>query len=715
VRGFRGFAGEQTFGFSTPATILAGGNHCGKSSTLNALEWCLFGDECTGKDTNIRERIGWVIHNHHMERPDVCVELRLTGSDGEFIVRRQLRQQPRKRTLLEELEVECSDGEAVDGAAAEHLLGRLLRTSFRDFSTMVYQHQELIRGIVTQEPTYRNDSIDRLLGLADYRNCLSGIADAKPKGYQKDADNKFDAFEKQVGTAFAMVQLQLEGGRREAEAAGIPRTRLTEKTLLDLVCQVAGEVQGFATGIGLELPAVDPPMRWQEVSAVENSLRDRIQELRGSLRDQEEQSTLYRRQTAVNNRITDYRDLKKREGEIGGAVRQLDTTWGSHQRVIARKGEIEQRLNELGSEREQISGRHLVLVDALAYLEACDASHVNRCPVCETEVHDLLPAVRGKVEQALQGKLDEVNTAIAGLENELEGLKEPTGKYQQFNDALAGSLAAKQELAQAVAQLLERDLSDDDDPVGLLRAEGTRVAQRLEQLKRLIDSRQERLTQLDSQLGKVRVVREVLHQAERQQIIERIKQTEQFSQLNWERDRFALFLSDVEAIQRAISEAAHEEADQKLQTARIAIDGYFRRLTGNPAVKRIVLDLKEDTKSGRNVYSVTDQDGRDLTPILSQGDLNALALAIFLGLATAGAPAAALGFVMLDDPSQSMGAEHKSNLAGVLDEVCRTKQVLLATMDDEFCTYLDKGLTKAKTVYLFEDWTPSAGPSVHRR
>lgn len=67
VRGFRGFVGEQTFEFSSPATILSGENHCGKSSTLNAVEWCLFGDQCKGKETNIRERVGWVVQNQHLD------------------------------------------------------------------------------------------------------------------------------------------------------------------------------------------------------------------------------------------------------------------------------------------------------------------------------------------------------------------------------------------------------------------------------------------------------------------------------------------------------------------------------------------------------------------------------------------------------------------------------------------------------------------------
>ena len=86
-----------------------------------------------------------------------------------------------------------------------------------------------------------------------------------------------------------------------------------------------------------------------------------------------------------------------------------------------------------------------------------------------------------------------------------------------------------------------------------------------------------------------------------------------------------------------------------------------------------------------------------------------------MGLASAGGPTAPMGFVVLDDPSQSLGANHKKNLAAVLDQVCVNRRVLLATMDNEFRDYLDSGLTKAKTEYVFDDWTPTAGPRIRPR
>ena len=51
--------------------------------------------------------------------------------------------------------------------------------------TTVYQHQEAVRAILTQEPKERNDAIDRLLGLSVYRNLLDGLAKVKATERQR--------------------------------------------------------------------------------------------------------------------------------------------------------------------------------------------------------------------------------------------------------------------------------------------------------------------------------------------------------------------------------------------------------------------------------------------------------------------------------------------------------------------------------------------------
>src|SRR5262249_29101368 len=101
-------------------------------------------------------------------------------------------------------------------------------------------------------------------------------------------------------------------------------------------------------------------------------------------------------------------------------------------------------------------------------------------------------------------------------------------------------------------------------------------------------------------------------------------------------------------------------------------------------------------------------------PILSQGDMNVLALAIFLGLACSSAETAMFGFVLLDDPSQSLGSEYKEQLVNVLDRVAGSRRVILATMDSEFCSGLAERLTKSKTLYRFKGWTEQDGARAER-
>lgn len=167
IKGFRGYIQEKEFSFDTPVVLLFGENHRGKSSTLNAIEWCLFGNECTGKNTGIRERIDWEIRNRNLPSKDeVFVELELEAENKmTYKILRKLISKTK-----DELEINLPDGQLLKDQNAREKLAHLLKSSFRDFLTMVYQHQEAIRAILTQEPKERNDAIDRLLGLSDYRN-----------------------------------------------------------------------------------------------------------------------------------------------------------------------------------------------------------------------------------------------------------------------------------------------------------------------------------------------------------------------------------------------------------------------------------------------------------------------------------------------------------------------------------------------------------------
>jgi hypothetical protein len=66
--------------------------------------------------------------------------------------------------------------------------------------------------------------------------------------------------------------------------------------------------------------------------------------------------------------------------------------------------------------------------------------------------------------------------------------------------------------------------------------------------------------------------------------------------------------------------------------------------------------------------------------VMSQGEVNALALSIFLPRATM--PESPFRFLVIDDPVQAMDPAKVEGLARVLEEVARSRQVLVFTHDD---------------------------------
>ncbi|WP_097224042.1 AAA family ATPase [Streptomyces sp. OV198] len=90
-------------------------------------------------------------------------------------------------------------------------------------------------------------------------------------------------------------------------------------------------------------------------------------------------------------------------------------------------------------------------------------------------------------------------------------------------------------------------------------------------------------------------------------------------------------------------------------------------LAGTPGRGRVVLDVSVDDRSAP-AYSV-----------MSQGELHSLALSLFLPRATHAA--SPFGFLVIDDPVQSMDPEKVEGLARVLDACARDRQVIVFTHD----------------------------------
>jgi DNA repair exonuclease SbcCD ATPase subunit len=88
--------------------------------------------------------------------------------------------------------------------------------------------------------------------------------------------------------------------------------------------------------------------------------------------------------------------------------------------------------------------------------------------------------------------------------------------------------------------------------------------------------------------------------------------------------------------------------------------------------------------------------------------MNCVALSIYLAL-TKVLPNG-FGFVMLDDPSQSLDHEHKEALVDILSEISSERQVVVATQDTELVSLIELKLPTCMK-YHFVNWNDS-GPEI---
>lgn len=706
IKGFRGYMDEKEFAFNNPITIFSGENHRGKSSTLNAIEWCFFGNECAGKNTGIRERIDWEISNRNLSSGTgvyVKVELEDENKISYEIERKWI--SARKN----ELKISTED-KKLHGDKAEEKLRQLLRLSFQDFLTSAYQHQEAVRAILTQEPSEKNEAIDRLLGLSVYRNILTGIEAAKISSKQKEMDNELDNFRNRITAIIDTHSRNLDDKKKQAGEKGLKEEQLNEKGVLEIAMLVKKQLGRFASESGLVLAELGVPAQRKGISLFQKDAEDEIKRLRSEMPDVQMQNKLFESRSKLMQSKTEYDSrvdsLKAMDRDLEIFSKEI----GKEDDLNNSKSQILKKISGNEKEMSEANAKSLIISKAMKYLRL-DGVNKNICPVCSKETDDLLKHLEREWKEKYEtqvGKIqDEINKLICDLKNTESSLN----KYREYKDKRENINNGLNEANKNISELLGRAISERDDLSVLINNEMKRIEEKLKELEQSVKSKQEILDKIVALLEQIRIVNDILNYEEKKKIVEQIKQSDEFKQMELLKDKMAILANDIDKIKEAINAASNEEAKGKIGLAGNIIDNFFRKITNNPMVIKVNLHVSVDSK-GKNNYEFKDQNDNEITPILSQGDLNALALSIFLGMAYLKGAEQSCGFIMMDDPSQSLGSGHKEKFAEVIEEVLNSRMVILSTMDKELRDLTLSKITKAKTQYVFEGWTPQGGPEI---
>jgi DNA repair exonuclease SbcCD ATPase subunit len=312
-------------------------------------------------------------------------------------------------------------------------------------------------------------------------------------------------------------------------------------------------------------------------------------------------------------------------------------------------------------------------------------------------------AVEGiETPEQLLSYLQAQNKAV---EKELQGIK-------QKNDTLA---TKKTELEAAERKI--EDLTKTEVKIQKLlsvQLKGTDLLNKLGEYASAINSRTQEITKLGDKANALRENINIVKTMVDYLIKKKEAENTEKSILPGVQNKLELLnrkLSEAQELGAAlhdIHDAAISAQEEFLQATlgplQNDINEFYSKLIPHPNFDR--LELQPEMQRGKYIYRVKglSRNGTEWTYVqtsFSLAQMNLTAISIFFAMAVKDPR----GFIILDDPSQSLDPQHKKALASLIAEIGTQEQVIVATQDEQFLLDLQRETKKINPAILnFGKW-----------
>ena len=697
VEGFRGFPKKVSFDLDVPVVLVLGPNGTGKSSLVCAIEWCLFGPDVeTESHTGIRERISWESRNRSASQ--CLVEMELTGNGETLVVHRSA-----PRSGKPDFWFRIGSSPPVrEGGKLNALLGGL---EIKDFFTAIHLHQESLRGLLLAKPGERKQDFYRLLGLASLLNQTKAIADAKLESLLGGVDEEFERFEAALEGKVQGRQADIQRARQECLSEGLTEPELSRDGLSKVWKVLGGEVRQFCAAYSIK--DCDFPDELAGKNPVQVA-KQQLQKLRASCPVLEDRGQVLARINTLEGLRESYRKAETELGEAKAEIKELPPDERDSSKLKQEIEKLGEDLEKQKKKRSEVSAKAAVLGEALGYFEEMGMRGRAKCPVCEQEVSSVEGLRQHYEKEIEQGIIPQIDKRIKDLQAKLKKAKDAKEKIEKLQE----DVGRKDQLLSAqrskIAKVLDRELSPKDDPVALLSGELTQLNTKKEKLEKQVEKAEESLAGIDKQIERIAKILELIRYQDDLASLSATRNTEAYRRTERARLEIEEFVRAVETLSRSLTRTLEEEAERRLGAVRDTIAKTFEGLTGRSDFPRLA--VSPDTKFAAQVEGSAGV--ADALSVLNQADTNCAALSIFLALAVAPSTDHKLGFLILDDPSQSLDKAHNERLVRTLSKISESRQLLLSTIDEELCDALHQKATKKKVVYRLSEWDAKKGPRI---
>jgi len=688
IEGFRGYPKRAIFSFENKnMLIIYGPNRAGKSSLLNAIDWCLYGDHITTEQyTKIRERINWEIKNFSA-REEPFVKLVLKDSNGNIL------------EISRRGKISFEAKKNGTSFTTESIVLSEIKASIKDFYAGIHLHQEAIREFIIAKPEDRKDPLLRILGLSalsDIRNLVSS---------QKMAVK----LEKECGILRERIQdmqkIYKENIERiKSELSHIREDFYSENGIVKLCDDIATELKTIAQNAMLPEPVFETYDMLPNRQKFLKELDTIITNLRSAHPATQKFSDIANKLQNCETLKGKIQSLKEEEKNISNKINDLLQKYGDKQQVLKTKGKLEADLTAKKQERNAKNSLSGVISEAKNYVESM--KELTKCPVCEQSIsRDTLLEHLSQVHNSMGAEIKSIEQTITQIEKDIEKYEAVIKNYEDIEFQHKQLLIKKEDLKKDVETLIGKTLppgfdllSEVEENIKLLNGEKDALKKKTDEINAILDNLLKRKQDIQN-------IQQVLDWETEINKLSEATKSKEWNDLNEIIMRAVTLDRQLEIINEAVNNKITEIVEDALNKVKTDISQIFARITNRSDYPNLTLDTERFELLASN-----NQEERKAVPFFNQGDLNAAAIAIFLALAKS-EPQHNIGFILLDDPSQSLHSDYKQAFAEILNDIVATRQVIISTMDTEFKDYCLQKVVKEKRCYVLSP-KPNDNPDI---
>ncbi len=516
---------DSEFIFSRGTNVLIGRMGSGKTSTMDAISFALFGTFSNLQSRKLKLDDCIMSKPNQKDKARVELELELNG-DIYTIIREITRG---KGTTHAEIR---KNGKLIEGGNANRvneIVEEIVGINYDLFSKAIYSEQNQIDYFLQIPRGKRRQKIDELLGIDKFEEARKNLVSIRNRLKDRIADReeelerlKKDNLEEKLKTLEEeakslereISEISQTLGRLEKEYSHVKETleeleRVKEKLeklkneenaisgkLMALKERIATYEEKYAKFLGVDLkPKLDSVLKKLEsLSKTRQDLLKQISELDSQVSDLK----------GKLKRLEDIEEEKeKMSGELAKVVRELSSYSDVSQELEKTRREIEEVKNALARARASLKN----LEDREKQLGKAE----GECPVCGRPLEEHKKA---ELTTHVKEEIERTRSQIAELEGKLSKLEPIKAELEKRYQKLAVLQGKKEELEKRLLQL--KEIKDSPEELKLKIAE---LLKRREELnKRAVDLEPERdrLLTLKSKLERLMEIQEDYSKSKRE-------------------------------------------------------------------------------------------------------------------------------------------------------------------------------------------------------